>query len=114
MSITLEADLAQIIEGKADEESVEVPVAVLREILRRRDKTLTTQAAADLLGVSRPFVVKLIDKGQMAAEMVGTHRRVRLSEVERYRARRREKAEAAMDELVALTEELGLYEHQNR
>ena len=52
---------------------------------RRGD--LTTQQAADLLAVSRPHVVKLIEQGRLPAHRAGTHRRVRLADVLAYRER---------------------------
>jgi len=55
-----------------------------------RDLTMTTQQVADYLGVSRPTVVKLIDSNVLAAERIGSRRRVKLADVEAYRARRRE------------------------
>ena len=55
-----------------------------------RSTTLTTQQAADLLGVSRPTVVRIIEAGDLAAERVGNRRRVRLSDVLAYRERRRQ------------------------
>ena len=105
-------ELAQLIEGKRDDERVEVPVSLLRALVVEGEKWLTTQQVADVLGVSRPWVVKLIDAGELPAQMVGTHRRVRADELEKYRRVRRQKSAAAMDELVALTEESGLYDHQ--
>ena len=113
-------ELAQLIQGKSDDERVEVSVALLRALVSANgdgangagEKMLTTQQVADALGVSRPHVVKLIDAGELAAERVGTHRRVRVSDLETYRHKRRRQAAATMDELVALTEELGLYGHQ--
>ena len=109
-------EISALIKGKSDDERVEVPVAVLRALVgaqdaenERAEKLLSTQQVADILGVSRPFVVKLIDGGQLAAQMVGTHRRVRAGDLETYRYKRRQKSRATMDELVALTEEMGLY-----
>lgn len=51
---------------------------------------LTTQQAADLLGVSRPTVVRIIEAGDLAAERVGNRRRLRLPDVLAYRERRRQ------------------------
>jgi excisionase family DNA binding protein len=50
---------------------------------------LTTQQAADLLGVSRPTVVRLIESGELVAERIGNRRRLLLGEVLAYRERRR-------------------------
>ena len=113
--MTQASELSRLIEGRADDERVEVPVALLRALVGENgasEQMLTTQQVADALGVSRPFVVKLIDAGELPASRVGTHRRVRVGDVEAYRHGRLEKSRAAMDELVALTEEMGLYEHQ--
>ena len=102
-------DVARLIEGKSDEESVVIPVALLRSLLDgSREKLLSTQQVADLLGVSRPFVVKLIESGEMPAEKRGTHRRVRASDVASWRARNREKRLQTLRELAALDAELGL------
>ena len=49
---------------------------------------LTSQDAADILGISRTYVVRLIDNGKLPAHMVGTHRRLRAADVLAYKARR--------------------------
>ena len=69
---------------------------------------LTTQEAADLLGVSRPFVVKLVDSGELPARLVGTHRRVNRADVVAHRARMRATARDAMQNLVDQAQDLGL------
>jgi excisionase family DNA binding protein len=70
------------------------------------DRTITTQEAADLLGVSRPYLIKVLERGDIPFQKVGTHRRVRLVDVLEYRARAEAAAEAAYAELVAQGQEL--------
>jgi len=69
-------------------------------------KELTTQEAADLLHVSRPHLVKLLDEGTIPHYKVGTHRRVRIEDVLDHRERRAATRRAKLDELTRLSEEL--------
>ena len=71
---------------------------------------LTTQQAAELLKVSRPHVIKLMDDGILEGHKVGTHRRLYAADVQAYKHQRDIKQRATADELTALTDHLGLYE----
>lgn len=71
---------------------------------------LTTVEAADLLNVSRPFLIKQLEAGALPHHMVGTHRRLRLADVLAYRDRMDTQAAEALDAVAAEAEELGLYE----
>ena len=71
---------------------------------------LSTVEAAKLLNVSRPFLIKQIDAGVLAHHMVGTHRRLRLSDVPAYRDRMDADAADALAAMTAEAEELGLYD----
>lgn len=72
--------------------------------------TLTTQEAADLLGVSRPTLVKILDRGELPYSRPGRHRRVLLADLIEFREQRRTKRRSGLDELVDLTEQAGLYD----
>lgn len=69
---------------------------------------LTTQDAAALLNVSRPFVIKEIEAGRLRCRKVGRHRRVEFEELRRYQAAQREQSERALQQLSALSQDLGL------
>lgn len=64
------------------------------------DTLVSTQQAADLLGVSRMTVVRLIDRGELAAEGGGVHRRIAASELARYRAASTKRRQAALHDLA--------------
>ncbi|MCY3916593.1 MAG: helix-turn-helix domain-containing protein [Chloroflexi bacterium] len=71
---------------------------------------LTTVEAADILNVSRPYLIKLLEAGEIRFRKVGTHRRILMEELMAYKEKSERRSRAAMDELVALSEELGLYD----
>jgi excisionase family DNA binding protein len=69
---------------------------------------VTTQQAAELLNVSRPFVVGLIGKGLLASRMVGNQHRLPLKDVLAYKADNRAKRRETLREMAAIDQELGL------
>ncbi len=71
---------------------------------------LTTVEAAELLNVSRPFLIKQLEAGVLPYHMVGTHRRLRLADVLAYRDRMDAEAEYALAAMSAEAEDLGLYD----
>ncbi|MBX3001596.1 MAG: helix-turn-helix domain-containing protein [Caldilineaceae bacterium] len=109
--------------GREGEAPIELPagaVALLQEILEAmaagrgitlvpENVELTSVQAAELLSVSRPFFIKLLDEGALPYRKVGKHRRIRLEDVLAYKQRIDEEREAVLDELAtqAQEEEMG-------
>jgi excisionase family DNA binding protein len=71
---------------------------------------LTTQHAANLLGVSRPFLVRLLDEGKIAFHRTGTHRRVYRKDVMEFRNKRDTERRATLDALAAADVQDGTYD----
>lgn len=96
--------------GGRDDEQVEIPAEVhrvLRQVVEAMQQglavtlvpqtmVLTTQQAADLLGVSRPTLIKLLNTQQIPYERIGTHRRIQLRDLLTYREQRRAAQYAAL------------------
>ena len=69
---------------------------------------VTTQQAAEMLNVSRPYLVSLLESGEIAYRNVGRYRRIRYQDLLDYQARRTHRRKEAMDELVAQAQELNI------
>jgi excisionase family DNA binding protein len=74
------------------------------------NQVVTTQRAADLLGMSRPFFIKLLEAGAMAHHRVGNQRRVYLRDVLEFARKRDEERQASLDRLSRQAFEAGLYD----
>ena len=68
---------------------------------------IKTQEAANLMNISRPYLNKLLDRGDIPHHKVGTHRRIRFEDLERFRGRREVERRKALEELAAQAQELG-------
>jgi excisionase family DNA binding protein len=76
----------------------------------RNDAQLTTVEAARMLGVSRQFLVNLLERDEIPFHMVGTHRRIYVRDLLAYRAKRDSKRRQVLDELTRAEAEEGLYD----
>ena len=112
------------IEIEETEEKIKIPLHALKllaEILKAtsQGKTIsvvpiatemTTQAAAEFLGCSRPHLVKLLEDGKIAFTKVGKHRRVQFEDVANYRKKMKSKQKELLIDIMKSDEEIGLYD----
>ena len=69
---------------------------------------LTTRQAADVIGVSRPFLIRLLEEGVIPHRKVGTHRRILFEDVQAYRKRVTKERENALNQLVEEAQHLDM------
>ena len=69
---------------------------------------LTTQEAAEFLNVSRPYVIRLLETGKVKHRKVGTHRRIKFSDLQDFKKRQDDASDAALDELAKQAQELNM------
>jgi excisionase family DNA binding protein len=92
---------------------IEILQAIRREealFLIHEDEAFTTQAAADYLGVSRQFFVRLLDAGKLPFHRVGTHHRVLFKDLVAYHQTRSRERRAKLDQMTEELEAAGLYD----
>jgi excisionase family DNA binding protein len=79
-------------------------------VLIPETESLTTQAAANFLGMSRPFLIQLLNEGKIQFHRVGTHRRIYLKDLNEFMRNRDASRHEALDRLNDEIEKAGLYE----
>lgn len=75
-----------------------------------QEQELTTQQAAEHLNVSRPYLIKLLEQGDIPYIKVGSHRRVRFDDLMNYKQQRDVKRDQLLTELTQMSQEAGFYE----
>ncbi|MFO8235152.1 MAG: helix-turn-helix domain-containing protein [Bacteroidales bacterium] len=112
------------IEIEETEEKIRIPISALRllaDILKQISQgnpisivpiatEMTTQAAAELLGCSRPHVVKLLEEGRIPFTKVGRHRRIKYEDIVRFKKDMKSKQRKRIQKLMEQDEESGLYD----
>jgi len=112
----------QVLDDGKDAETIAVPASALRLFLHVLTEMsqgnavtlipthaeLTTQQAADLLNVSRPYLVKLVDEARIPCRTVGKYRRVRFDDLMAYKRKDDEVRAKVLDQLTAEAQGLGL------
>lgn len=122
LSTKLETQRIELVGETQHREIVELPTFALRllgEILSELalgnavrvvpiHAELTTQEGADILNVSRPHLIKLLDEGALPHTKTGRHRRIKFADLMAYKEQRDDASRAAMDELAAQAQALGM------
>src|SRR5438128_6129564 len=112
----------RILDDPSPEGTFNLPASALRLLVRVLEEMaqgnavtlipihaeLTTQEAADMLNISRPSLIQLLDEGKIEFRRVGTHRRIRFEALMSYKRRADADRRAALAELTAYDQELGL------
>ena len=112
------------IEIEETQEKIKIPISALKLLAKILEELsqgnpisivpiateMTTQAAAELLGCSRPHIVKLLEDGRIPFTKVGKHRRVKFDDINRYKKDMKEKQRKTIREIMELDEESGMYD----
>jgi excisionase family DNA binding protein len=112
----------KLVDDDKEAETVAVPASALRLFLHLLTEMsqgnavtlipthaeLTTQQAADLLNVSRPYLVKLLDEKRIPCRTVGKYRRVRFDDLMAFKRKDDEARAKVLDQLTAEAQELGM------
>jgi len=105
VEVTLSRGTAEFVAGIVKAKAAGQEVVLTRDI-----EEISPAKAAELMGMSRPQVRKLMDRGLLPYRMVGTHHRIPVAGMKTYLTEQRQRREIALAELAELQNELGLVE----
>ena len=112
------------IEIEETEEKIRIPISALKFLVRILKEIsqgnpvsivpiateITTQAAAELLGCSRPHIVKLLESGKIPFNKVGKHRRIKYEDLVAYKKEMKALQRQKIQEIMELDEDTGMYD----
>lgn len=112
------------IEIEETQEKIKIPLSALKLLAKILKATsqgkpisvvpvateMTTQAAAEFLGCSRPHLVKLLEEGEISFTKVGKHRRVKYEDLNVYKKRMKARQKSHIIEIMRADEESGMYD----
>jgi excisionase family DNA binding protein len=91
-------------------ESLSSAAAGKKVRLVEEDEEVSPEKAAEFLQVSRPYLIRLLDGGEIPFHYVGTHRRITMSDLIEYKGKRKIRSKEALRKMVEVSEEMGLYD----
>ena len=117
-----EKDFLMVVKIDNHEKTIKIPFSAIRllvDILAQMAEgnavtlipihaELTTQEAANLLNVSRPYLIKLLEQGKIPFHKIGTHRRILFADLLAFKDKSNKDSQHALDQLTNLSQELGL------
>jgi excisionase family DNA binding protein len=112
------------IEIEETTEKIRIPLNALKLLVKILEETskgrlvsivpiateMTTQAAAELLGCSRPHLIKLLENGEIQFTKIGKHRRIRYEDIIKYKKEMKARQKQLLIEIMKSDEEAGLYD----
>lgn len=112
------------IEIEETKERIKIPLTALKLLAKILKETsrgkpisivpvateITTQAAAEMLGCSRPHLIKILEKGDIPFTKIGKHRRIKYQDVVRYKKKLKDQQRELLVEIMKADEESGLYD----
>ncbi|WP_337885681.1 helix-turn-helix domain-containing protein [Fischerella thermalis] len=123
--LTIEGSQAKLVATNGEEILIPKSIyQVLRQVVHAmalgqaisivpQNREMTTQEAAEVLNVSRPYLIKLLEQGEIPYTKVGSHRRVRFEDLMKYKQQRDTKRREGLKELTHFLQDEGFYDEES-